>query len=692
MDLDINVFDNILVQEFGQAKKENYLFFALPLIIQTVTIADSGPTILKKAYLTWQKDVNIVLEDETTIFKEGLGTANNLNSGSMRITPATAFVTGKMCWKAFPSVQDFSAYDKISFWIQSSTTLAGNTLKVQLCSDTAGNVPVDEFTIDVSLQLGRWYPITLPRNGGGFLSSSIQSVVLYALIDPATPNIYFDNMVACKDLTLNSLIGKNTVDDECWFPIKSISADGLTIYMGHQALQGTTPVQKYYGVSEIVESFALEPVVTRAHLATSSAQIIMSVKQGNGSGQYTIIKGGYNPATGICDGKTFYDGLNGWGYGLSHSGKDYAQSENLGFVRYSTGFNPQSNFNGWGMGKIWCIGNSSYGIQGSGNGRVVGKIKLWTIMNGVDGYSLDTRYTRIISIYAISNIANGISFPSSTWNLVVGKVVANGNATSAGVNFNNQMGQIVDEIEARYNAQGVYFSNTNLCRVGKGVISYNGTGVYTNGCAVATVIDCILEGNTSRDILLSGMSIVKLFGCSLKSATPFSLTDGDSETCAVISINEQQVGGKRYRKINNFGEIKDDTVNFRTASPCYIMTPTSYSGAMGQGIANWIETVFNAPADSGVARTLSVYIKRSVDYVGTDSAPIKINIGVRYKGEYHYLGSGLVDISKIVYTGYQKFSITVPSGDIIRDGVLELCVRTVSDGIGSLYIDDFEWS
>lgn len=139
-------------------------------------------------------------------------------SGNASATFAGAFTTGKAMYKALAGATDFSAYEQVSFWVYVQATLAASTLSLRLCSDTTGDVTVDTLAIPAISATNQWIAVTV--NKGSALGASIQSVALYADLDPGTLPLFFDNIIACKaassndSLTLKSLIGK--VHTQAW--------------------------------------------------------------------------------------------------------------------------------------------------------------------------------------------------------------------------------------------------------------------------------------------------------------------------------------------------------------------------------------------------------------------------------------------------------------------------------------------
>lgn len=122
---------------------------------------------------------------------------------SCGLTVAAAFTTGKIAYNTL-SALDLSPFQKISLWFRSDIVIAANTLRLDLCSDVSGNTPVNSFVIPQIFGAATWNCFTL--NYGSTLGNNINSIALVALSDPGTVVINLDNIIACNDFSLNSLI------------------------------------------------------------------------------------------------------------------------------------------------------------------------------------------------------------------------------------------------------------------------------------------------------------------------------------------------------------------------------------------------------------------------------------------------------------------------------------------------------
>ena len=181
-----------------------------------------------------------------------------------------------------------------------------------LCSDTAGDTIVDIFFIPAIPSTNRYLPLTLTKDGGGNLGSSIQSIAIYADTDPGTPTIYLDDIITCTTdgLNLQSLISKNSLAQggtEGWYGLQSIN--GTTLLLDNDTNTLASAGRGYSGDTETVATYKRETIKTDISAsATSGVQTI----QDNG----VTYLGGWDISTTTQDGETFFDGLNCYGYGI----------------------------------------------------------------------------------------------------------------------------------------------------------------------------------------------------------------------------------------------------------------------------------------------------------------------------------------------------------------------------------------
>lgn len=256
------------------------------------TFTDESPNITLSAATT----ANVHLCDVVWTAKANItcATSATRKDGALAalITPATAFTTGVAAYAA-SVIGNYSAYDRISFWIRPSAAVAANVVRIRLCSDTLGVTAVDQFTIPYALVSGIYTPIVLTRTGGGALGAAIQSVSLEFLSDPGTTTFLLDNIVAthADGASHWKLIGQGmsgtSIDH---VPIRSIDGVDLIVDYGVNTLASVTS-KGYVGTSGTVAAQYREPLImTTAQSSTANAGT---------SGNLISHSGGWDPATSM---------------------------------------------------------------------------------------------------------------------------------------------------------------------------------------------------------------------------------------------------------------------------------------------------------------------------------------------------------------------------------------------------------
>ena len=307
----------------------------------TITLANAVTANIDTCETAWTASANVTATAQSAIQREGTNAASLVVAG--------AFTTGLIAYHALGTL-DLSAYQQVSFLIRQSGlygNLAANTLSLQLCSDAAGTVPVHSFTLPL-LGDGVWTALVFDTAAA--LGSSIQSIALYALLDPGSLTIAIDNVIACKaasaadSLTHQSLISKNT-GSEPWMAIDSINGTTIKLAGGYQATasrSGFTPY--YWGTTEAVTIYKRETIPLSAY---------QSVYAG------CAIEGGWDrTAMATQSGKTFVRAIN----------PNIASSSNALFSALTTANGSLNNwysvnainkgmdfYQGWTLGEIGAI-------------------------------------------------------------------------------------------------------------------------------------------------------------------------------------------------------------------------------------------------------------------------------------------------------------------------------------------------
>jgi hypothetical protein len=258
-----------------------------------------------------------------------------------QVTVAAGFATGMACYGATVT-GDYSNCDRISFWLyqSSGTAIPASTLDVRLCSDTAGAVVVDTFTIPFILSVGsnQWNPIELTRNGGGNLGASIQSISIAFSSDPGAVVLFIDNIIATNatGITHQCLVGKSSDPENIQFyPVRIIAAANIKLDLDVTS-NGATAKRGYSGTTETVAIYARKPLITyTVQVAGSNGSAGSRITWSGGwnstdmstqTGVTYLLKLPMDVAAVLFDNRTHFNaerilGIGGWlrAWGLSNS-------------------------------------------------------------------------------------------------------------------------------------------------------------------------------------------------------------------------------------------------------------------------------------------------------------------------------------------------------------------------------------
>jgi hypothetical protein len=403
-----------------------------------VTLVAAKTAEIDMCATAWTPESNVTASTSATR-KEG--------SLCATITVGTSFVDGLIAHKTIPET-NFSGYQQISLWMRS--TVATTALKICLCSDTAGAVPVDEFTLPPLNTINQWYPITI--NKGSALGASIKSVAIYAIVDPGIPTISIDNIIACKavasadSLTLKSLISKNSAAMGGilgWYGIQSIN--GTTVMLDNGPLTNADAGQGYSGTTETVATYKRETVTISA----------VETPMDSGTEGFPIdYQGGFNTATNIQDGETFLDGLIGTINGISIS-MSWLKMSNLSAVRCAIGVS---------------VANTTNNILSFGS----------LCNNASNGLNLSSAaYTNIITIRDTCNNTGAGTFISYSFNDVT---IINCNSNlDRGVSLTSAVLTRIKCTNSKNNlTYGLYATTSNMNRVIINTANNGTGGVYND--------------------------------------------------------------------------------------------------------------------------------------------------------------------------------------------------------------------
>lgn len=307
---------------------------------KTVALASALNLTVDLCETAWTASANVTAT-ASTARKEG--------SYSASLAIAAGFTTGKAAYKALGASTDFSTYQQLSFWIQNNAAIAsGNVLRICLCSDTTGDTIVDSFYIPAIPSTGQWVAFTIDKAAA--LGGAIQSVALYADSDPGTITLLIDDIIACKasssadSLSLTSKISKNSAasgGDEGWWGIQSIN--GTTVLLDAHVNNAADTGRGYSGTTETVATYKRE--IIKTDMVSASGTVVQEIQDSGTIGNLITFSGGWNTATTVQDGETFFDSQNGNGIGLRINSIVYIRIERLSFIKYYEGVRTQSCYN-----------------------------------------------------------------------------------------------------------------------------------------------------------------------------------------------------------------------------------------------------------------------------------------------------------------------------------------------------------
>lgn len=444
---------------------------------KTVTLATAQTATITLCENAWTA-ANSATTGTTTTRKEG--------SYASKITAPASPTTDKLYAYFATGTLDLSSYQKISFWIYNNVALSAGNWKLCLCSDVAGATVVDTIKIPAIPSCYKWLPLTLAREGGGNLGSSIQSIALYS--DSAAPTgskyIYLDDIVACTSsgLNLQSLISKNSQEQggsEAWYGLQSIN--GVTLMLDNDTGCSASSGKGYSttGTSpETVTTYKRETIKT--NLASSASTAVQEIKCSGEAGNNIQFQGGYNTSNTEQDGETFFDGLNGNGRGIYFTFKSYTTLNYLNVVRYNQGIYYDFSDNNI-ITTLSNVSNNGHGIiySYSYNNIIT---TLANVNNNSYGVNYSDSYNNIITTISNANNNNdyGVYYGNSYNNVIT--TISNANNNGSGVNYTYAHGNSITTLSrANNNLYGVDF-----CFANNNIIKYlstsgNGTsGIYND--------------------------------------------------------------------------------------------------------------------------------------------------------------------------------------------------------------------
>lgn len=529
-------------------------------------------------------------------------------------------------------------------------------------------------------------------------------------------------------LSQGDFVGKDTAG-ETWWEVITIVSGTLTMY------------RLYSGTTETVASKKLGIISTgQADGAATQIQIISS--SGSSVGNELKISGGWDLSTETQDGQTYFRQMHGTfatrnGYGLHSSGKSYLEIEKLNFLRYYLGLNMNScSYNI--LNSITSISNEGSGIYLYTSDNVIGA-SLTCNCNDYGLYIYSSDNGTFSSVIGNSNDRHGLYFSYSVNNSAT-TVSCNRNGNYGGY-LSASDNNVISSITCNNNTQyGIYFySGTEDNTIINPICNGNSkTGIRVHG-ANNTLSTPICNGNveggiyvsahrntvttpTCNDNTGSGLSFVNANSCII--TTP---TCNNNSSCGLYTANihvpmqianvtcsnngqNGVLSNNSFITANNYSGTGNSNTDIYITSAawcadlprvkcqhfkalgdnrCYYESGVTYRDTADarsdeclkfdpSSATNYIRQNFHFRAASGVAQTLSAYIKDDASFNGDIQAAIYF-MSIKITGWTEWAPT----------TSYVKQELVAAAVDITEDGVLELAIK-VRGTAGNVFVDDLE--
>lgn len=584
--------------------------------LATATFTDLSPTVTLSEAVT--KTIDACESSWTANTNVTATTASTRKEGSLcaQLQVAAGFTTGRIGHKALAGATDFSAYSKITLQIRTTAAVSSGVLQIKLCSDTGGTTAVNTITINEALNTGTsWRPIVL--DNGGALGSSIQSVAIYALSDPGALTISLDNIEACNEFSLVSLIStESSATSLDFWPVQSIN--GTTIKIDASANFGLDIGTNVGYVGTGGTSVA---IYKRDPVRVSAAQ---TIQEAGSSGNLITYSGGWDTsAMTTQDGITFIDFADGTLTGISNA-FDHIGCEKIVVVRcaigwqwtggfytitdcgaIATGHNSTTSYgfrlnNAGTTGTMTgCFARCGYSNSGALSGF---SVNINTVDCLVQSYQTNSSQTRAfdslghrlvhtnLTVEGLKGIGSGthygIIFGGSATTLTTATIRAmNGTNTGQchGLYINTYsnvvsgvtVSSIASAATARVSSSGVYISSTNntLRDITTDTITCSGSGggygiaaaaSVTYGMFRNTITGLTTTGAKTASIYASNSAVLIVDNTSLSEATKVE-TDTSVLTRVVITRYEGSPTDYRIYE-ENTTVVRTETTTVDTGS------------------------------------------------------------------------------------------------------------------------------
>lgn len=594
----------------------------------------------------WTQTANVTTSFNTTDSKEG--------DVSDSIAIGVNFTTGKAAYKS-TGILDLSSYQQLSFWIKQTagTVAVSGDINIRLCSDAIGDVAVHTFNIPGLAANNQWIPITIDLESS--MSNNIQSVALYVNVDRGAQTFLLCNILACKaksspdSLTLQSLISKNT-GDECWYPIMSINGTRVMIDTGANA--NTNPGTSanrggYYGITENVTTYKRETIKT-VMSSTAGATVQEIQEAGTENAPFNYEFGWDRTDMSTRTSESYFDGLNGLGYGLLLNTKNYVNINNYGGVRYDRIRLVTSIYGNHGF--IETIGNTSIGLDLSS-------------AQSFNTYAL---------IKSCCNLGAGVFSDFGSSNNTYNKIISIGNISNGFGNTRSFMNNKINNILAANNSFGIFLDGSSNNTFTSGVLIQNQNEGFRNYCSMNdTFVNCSTSGNAGNGFFLFAGELY-LRNCTINEITECGVYDGNSR---IYSFNHDNINNNHIIFTNNGLILPQTSVRYSNTGYAWSMSPTSTTRRTSSYPLDLSIAKFAVNANSLV--TVKAWMRRN----STD-----LTVGLRIKGgQIAGVPNDITSYMSAAANTWQQVTLTFTPTEI---GVVEVLAECYGGSTFTGYVDD----
>lgn len=637
-------------------------------------MASGGATAVSGATFTNLSTIAIPANTVKVLYNDGAWTAGtNVTAAasttrkqgatSTQLSIQTAFTTGIVGYFDTGVTNNLSGYKKICFWFRSSVAIANASIyTIRLCSDALGATPVNTLTLPaVAIAANTFVPIVL--DNGSALSSTVRSISLFVpTTDPGVPVLLLDNLMACNDVTLRTLISKNNTDGP-WFGIRSITndagSDTVTVDMGLNSIISTNPSKGFYGTTESTTAYVSDGISLGASAAAANTTSVFNfTKTAPAAFPISVIGGWDRTNMSTSGGYTHINGFNGNGRILSFSSGAYLNFQNFIISTCYTGvYIVADNLT---FDKCHIIDNVLTGFLSSAAVRTGISVSNSTINSTNLAKSIQSKNSTFTNCNFLNSATDGISLATNTTSLVYdGCTSANNTATgltvSAGVNSAN-----ITFKNCNFNnntTYGLEFLDA-VCdfKIINGTFNSNGSGAISTTRSNGDIIGLSTSGNNNVGIFNSAIgNVYNISNWVFNESTPISnLASYDSSFYTIVNYNGV---ANDHRIVTDGGTISSDTsVRYSATGISWKLQPTSTTRTSTYPL---VQPIKGVPVKANVAHTVSIQARRS-------STSLTLNFGMD-RQTVAGLTAQEVSLSATADT-WQQLSISfTPTADAVID-------------------------